>query len=164
MRSSTTLSKQAGTAPPWPALSPHQFRPLRETAETTLQLSCDVVFGSPSDDCRGTGICRISARVNHSPSPAARRQKCQSSVGLLFPIEGGYGLTMILTKAMLCTQLYRKHFRKGYLCLESPSTLPEELVDGLCLNFNELKPGIYPVTESSEFLRIDFQDATQINK
>jgi hypothetical protein len=70
---------------------------------------------------------------------------------------------MVLTKAMLCTQLYRKHFRKGYLCLESPSTLPEELVDGLCLKFNELKPGIYPVTESSGFLRVNFHDAAQLN-
>lgn len=156
MRNLTKLSKQAGIMPFWPSLSSHRLRPLRETAETALQMSCDVVFGSPSADCRGTGICRISARVSHSPLPAARRQKCQSAVGLLYPIDGGSGLAMVFTKGMLCTQLYRKHFRKGYLCIESYSFLPDDVVRGLSLKTNKLSPGIYPVAEDSEFLRINF--------
>jgi hypothetical protein len=132
------------------------IRPGRET-DTTRQLSCDVVFGSPSADCMGTGVCRISARTGGSPSAAQRKQNCQNTVGLLFPIEGGNGVSIVLTRAMLCTQLYRRHLRHGLLKLESPCPLPRDIAQLLGLKIKELAIGAYSIQEGEGFLRIDFK-------
>lgn len=139
---------------------PHQnlVRPLQET-DTTKQLSCDVVFGSPSADCMGTGVCRISARTGTSPAAIERKRSCQSTVALLFPIEGGHGISMVLTRAMLCTQLYKTHLRQGVLKLESACTLPKDIVRALGLKTDQLSIGSYPIREAEGFLRIDFRSS-----
>jgi len=77
-------------------------------------------------------------------------------MGLLFPIEGGKGLTMILTRSLLCTTLYKTHLRHGKLTLESPCQLPKDVKKALGLKFSELSPGEYPVYDSEGILRIDF--------
>jgi DNA-binding phage protein len=87
---------------------------------------------------------------------ANRRKNCHSTVGLLFPIERGRGLSMVLTRAHLCTQLYKTHLRHGKLELQSPCPLPEEVVRALGLKISALREGVYPVLEAEGFLRIDF--------
>jgi len=129
---------------------------MRET-ESTRQLSCDVVFGSPSADCMGTGVCRITARTGGSPSGSQRKQNCRSTVGLLFPIEGGKGVSLVLTRALLCTKLYKTHLRHGILTLETPCQLPKDISKLLGLKINELPLGKYPIHENENFLRIDFK-------
>ena len=131
-------------------------RPLRET-DATKQLSCDVVFGSPSSDCMGTGICRISARTGGNTSAMDQKRNCRSTMGLLFPIEGGDGVALVLTRALLCTQLYKTHLRHGTLTLESPCPLPKHIALTLGLKTSQLSIGVYPIREGEGFLRIDFK-------
>lgn len=107
----------------------------------------------------GTGVCRISARTGGSPSAAERKRSCHSTVGLLFPIEGGSGVAMVLTHALLCTKLYKSHLRQSVLRLESPCPLPVEIVRNLGLSIHELSIGEYQVRETEGFLRIDFKAA-----
>lgn len=64
---------------------------------------------------------------------------------------------MVLTRAMLCTQLYRLHLRHGTLTLKTPCPLPEDLVANLGLKTREIPTGKYPVQEYQGFLRIDFK-------
>ncbi len=154
MRNELTLSELPRTLF-WSNPDQNLMRPRRET-ESTRQLSCDVVFGSPSADCMGTGVCRITARSGGSPSFSERKRSCQSTVGLLFPNEGGNGVSLVLTKALLCTKLYKLHLRHGTLTLESPCRLTEDVIQTLGLKITELSIGQYPIGESKGFLRIDF--------
>lgn len=156
MRNSTAPSALTSFSPPWGSPQQNLARPRTET-ESTRQLSCDVVFGSPSADCMGTGVCRISARTGTSPLASERKQSCKSTVGLLFPIEGGDGVSLVLTRALLCVQLYKTHLRTGELALEVACPLPKELVGKLGLKISELPVGTYPVQESAGFVRIDFR-------
>ncbi len=105
----------------------------------------------------GTGVCRISARTGSSPLASERKQSCKSTVGLLFPVEGGDGVSLVLTRALLCVHLYKTHLRTGSLTLEVACPLPKEIARTLGLNFPELPVGTYPVQESAGFLRIDFR-------
>jgi len=145
--------------PAWSATNQNLLKPRRET-ESTQHLSCEVVFGSPSADCMGTGICRITARSGGSPSPDERKRRCQSTVGLFFPIEGGKGVSLVLTQALLCTKLYKTHLRHGFLNLESPCRLPKDMARALGLKIRKLPIGKYPVLKNEGFLRIDFKQQT----
>lgn len=158
MRNSSSPSVSKNYPPPWGIADQNLISPRRET-ESTRQLSCDVVFGSPSADCMGTGVCRISARTGARSQASQRKQSCRSTVALLFPIEGGNGLSLVLTRAFLCTQLYKNHLRTGVLTLESPCKLPKDIANVLELKFNELPVGQFPIYESAGFLRIDFKIA-----
>lgn len=142
-------------APPWGNPGQNLIRPQRET-ENTKQMSCDVVFGSPSANCMGTGVCRITARTGGSPSATERKRSCQSTVALVFPVEGGKGLSMVLTRNLLCVQLYKTHLRRGFLTLDSACPIPKDMAKALGLSINELPIGEYPIREVTGFLRIDF--------
>ncbi len=156
MRNVQTHNTPTSLSSDWGKTDQNLLRPRCET-ESMRQLSCDVVFGSPSADCMGTGICRITARSNGSPSVAERKRNCRSTVGLFFPIEGGRGVSLVLTRALLCTQLYKTHLRHGFLTLESPCQLSKDIAKTLGLKIRELPIGIYPVQENRVFLRIDFK-------
>jgi len=156
MRSYSSLNAPVGNAPPWGGPFQNLIRPQLET-ESSRQLSCDVVFGLPSADCRGTGVCRISARSSGSPTPYLRKERCQSTVGLLFPIEGGNGVSLLLTVGLLCTKLYKQHLRHGTLKIEEACPLPSEVIERLGLSINAIQPGAYTVQHAAGFIRIDFK-------
>ncbi len=156
MRNYSSLSTPANTSIPWSRPNQNLIRPQRET-ESTRQLSCDVVFGSPSADCMGTGVCRISARLPGMAHTSELKRSCRSAMGLLFPIEGGKGVSLILTRAMLCTQLYKTQLRHDSLILVDPCPLPKNVVKPLGLKFTELPAGKYLIQQAEGFLRIDFR-------
>lgn len=143
-------------APPWGMQGQNLLRPQRET-ETTRQMSCEVVFGSPSANCMGTGVCRISARSGQTTPIAAQKRRCQFTTALMFPIEGGNGISMVLTRAFLCSNLYKTHLRHGTLVLHAPCRLPDNMIASFGLAFNELSIGEYAVQEAGDFIRIDFK-------
>ncbi len=155
MRNISAQVAPTNLAPPWGKAAQNLIRPQQE-ADVLQQMSCDVVFGSPAANCMGTGVCRITARTTSSPSAALRKERCQSTTGLLFPIEGGNGIAMVLTRSLLCTKLYKTHLRNGSLHMGSPCQLPKNVTETLGLNFSELPIGEYPVHEAEGFLRIDF--------
>ncbi|HLP93805.1 MAG TPA: hypothetical protein VK168_07190 [Saprospiraceae bacterium] len=156
MRNIPTPSRQASVAPPWSGVQQNLVSPRRET-ESTRHMSCDVVFGSPSANCLGTGICRITARTGTQPVLSEQKRTCQSTVALLYPMEGGEGLTMVLTRGLLCTKLYKNHLRHGELKLDSPCPLPKALCNTLGLKIKELPVGSYKILEASGYVRIDFK-------
>ncbi|HAD11138.1 MAG TPA: hypothetical protein DCF33_01745 [Saprospirales bacterium] len=155
MRNIPTPNGLASAAPPWSGAQQNLVSPRRET-DSTHHMSCDVVFGSPSANCLGTGICRITARSGQSPLLSTQKKTCQSTVGLLYPIEGGEGLAMVLTRGLLCTKLYKNHLRHQVLKLDSPCPLPKALCSALGLKFHQLMPGSYQIKEESGYIRIDF--------
>ena len=154
MRNFHTIVHHTGPDQPW--VRPKQNLAYTQT-QNIRQMSCDVVFGSPSADCMGTGVCRITARTGNSPTAIQRARSCRSTVGLLFPIEGGNGVSLILTRTLLCVRLYRLHVRHGTLTLENPCPLPKDIIQQLGLKINELSIGKYPIQEAEGFLRMDFK-------
>ena len=95
-------------------------------------------------------------RVEALPRPS-EKTAAKAPSGLLFPIEGGSGFAMILTRSMLCTQLYKTHLRHGVLKLDTPFSLPKDLTQSLGLTIHALPIGDYPIQEAEGFLRIDFK-------
>jgi hypothetical protein len=128
---------------------------LRQLSSGMQQLSCDVVFGSPRADCLGTGVCKISA-LGSLPKPSGATRNCQSAPGVLLPLEGGNGVSLVILREMMCIKLLRTQFRTGVLTLSEPCRLPNDIITALSLNFQELKPGSYRLEEANGFFRINF--------
>lgn len=128
-------------------------QPARETS-TVKSMSCDVVFGSPSNDCRGTGICKITARKSRPEQPA--RRDCKSAKSLFIAGENGRTLSMVFAREMLCIQIWRTQFRQGILTLQEPCTIPAEISRTMGLKFNTIRPGQYAIEEMEGRYRIKF--------
>ncbi len=120
------------------------------------RLSCDVVFGSPAADCMGTGVCKISALSDmqkHKPKP----NNCLSAPAIIYPLEGGDGISMVIAREMMCVKLLRSQFRGGMFKLLEPYPLPNDIVSALSLRINELRQGEYIVEEEDGFFKITFR-------
>lgn len=127
----------------------------RQLTEGMQHLSCDVVFGLPSADCMGTGICKISA-IKPMPEQNKKASRCESAPAILYPLDGGAGITMVIPREMMCIKLLRSQFRGGKLTIKEPCTLPNDVVKALSLTYKKLQPGTYPVLEIDGFFRINF--------
>jgi hypothetical protein len=75
----------------------------------------------------------------------------------MFPCEGGWGVSMVLVRELLCTQLVRTHLRHATLSLTEPCRLPREVVGRLGLKIKVLKPGSYAIEELEGCYRINFR-------
>jgi hypothetical protein len=118
-------------------------------------LSCDVVFGSPSVGCRGTGICKLN--VHDGSRTVALKQTCRGAVALLVSLDEGEGVSLILPHVFLCTHIVRHHLRHGIMQLNESCTIPNRVSVALGLKIKALEPGIYPVQNLKGFYRIDFK-------
>ena len=118
-------------------------------------LRCDVVFGSPSVGCRGTGICKLNA--HNSARAVALKQNCRGVVALLVSSNEGEGVSLILPRELLCTHIVRNHLRHGVLQMTEPCKIPGNIVATLGLKIKSLPPGNYPVENLHRFYRIDFK-------
>ena len=121
---------------------------------TDASMHCDVIFGSPTADCRGTGVCKITAYQDFG-SPLLS-QHCKCAPAFIHARGKGQGIEMVLVRELVCTTLYRKHLRHGALTLTEHCKLPGFLVAGLGLQFHTLRPGVYPVQEHDGIIRIQF--------
>lgn len=120
-------------------------------------MSCDVVFGSPGNDCRGTGICKITARKSR-PDTTGTRRDCKSTQALLISGENGNSLSMVFVRELLCVHIWRNHLQHGILTLKEPCKIPLNISQTIGLKFNTLRPGQYRVEELEGRYRIRFED------
>ncbi len=118
-------------------------------------LRCDVVFGSPSVGCRGTGICKLNA--HNSARAVALKHNCRGAGGLLISSNEGEGVSLILPRELLCTHIVRNHLRHGVLQMDEPCKIPSNIVAALGLKITTLAPGNYPVENLHRYYRIDFK-------
>lgn len=118
-------------------------------------LRCDVVFGSPSVGCRGTGICKLSA--NGFRKAAELKQTCRGASALLISQDEGKAVSMILPRALLCINIVRNHLKNNELHLPEPCRIPPGIAAALGLQIKYLPSGTYPVIPSEGFFRIDFR-------
>lgn len=123
-----------------------------KTTSSAKMMYCDVVFGSPSMDCNGTGICKITG--THANRPIHLKKSCQLTFGLIAAAPKGK-VSLFFFREFLCVPLYRQHFRKGVLEMKESCPLPSEISKGLNVKGKTLQPGSYVVTEKDGYFRVD---------
>ncbi|HRI59070.1 MAG TPA: hypothetical protein PK228_05095 [Saprospiraceae bacterium] len=127
-------------------------RPLAFHGIDTQLIRCDIVFGMPSQDCRGTGICKLSSDVFQ---PDGLNKECRRTVAFASRTDGGQQLSLVFFRELLCINLYRHHFHKGVLEMTEPCPLPAELIADLGLEGDMLLPGRYLIQEYEGCYRVD---------
>jgi hypothetical protein len=116
-----------------------------------------VVFGSPSNDCRGTGICKITARKGgRTSADTGARRTCKSAKALLISGENGRSLSMVFARELLCVHIWKNHLRHGVLVLQEPCKIPLDVSRAIGLKFHLIQPGQYKVEELEGRYRIRF--------
>lgn len=133
----------------------HKFTlPSSHTAAQILR--CDVVFGSPKEDCRGTGICRIA--TSHKQPNLRLKKDCRCAPALMSANAEGTGISLLFRQSDLCAQLTRHYFfQKTCLEIKHSCTLSALAVSALGLKGCSLQVGSHPVTAGDGYYRIDFR-------
>lgn len=121
-----------------------------------MLLQCEVMFGSPSSNCDGNGICKIVARSNH-PAQLFLRTSCSHAQAAFSSCDGGNGASMTFRRDWLCSKLMRQHFRHGILEMQEPCPIPSEFVSALGLHFRELPAGLHLIEDYGTHFRINFR-------
>jgi hypothetical protein len=115
-------------------------------------MHCEVVFGSPSMNCNGTGICKITG--TNSVLSMHLKKDCQLTFGQIAAAPNGK-VSLFFFREYLCINLYKKHFRKGILEMKEQCPLPADLSKALNIQGNMLLPGLYTVVETEDYFRVD---------
>lgn len=113
---------------------------------TTLRLKAEVVFGKPSKNCLGTGICKVL------PYQATNECGCAStSVELRKANE--HTLLMRFRREELCSKR-RRQFAEGSFLVEESVALPEFVKKELKFDAAFILSGCYAVWENDRFLSV----------
>ncbi len=136
-----------------PALAFEMHKPLR-SIQASHHMSCEVIFGSPSSNCRGTGVCKIAA--HHPNQQLQRRNNCQSTTGICTGLNGGQQLSILFFRELLCVNILRRHLMSNELELKEPCPLPPGLIKFLGLGIKTLMPGRYAIEEGQGYYRVTF--------
>lgn len=115
-------------------------------------MHCEVVFGSPSMNCNGTGICRITG--TNSIKPLSQKKDCRVTFGQISAAPNGK-VSLFFFREQLCIHLYRQHFHKGTLTLTEACPLPMALCKALNIEFQQVLPGNYTVMACDGHFRVD---------
>jgi hypothetical protein len=141
--------------PCWPLLHPEKVH-----AEALL-LQCEVMFGSPSSNCDGNGICKIVARSDN-PLQMFKRTHCSHAKALFAACDGGNGASLLFRREWLCSNLMKRHFRHGILEMPEPCSIPSALVATLGLEISQLPAGLHLVEDYGTHFKINFRHTALI--
>lgn len=135
--------------------------PLTRSGESThhepMFLQCEVMFGSPSSNCDGNGICKIAARSSGQLQPFVRRTSCSRASALFTSNDNDKGASLIFRRDWLCSKLMRQHFRHGVLEMPEPCPIPKGFVSALGLQITELPAGLHLIEDYGTYYRINFR-------
>lgn len=137
-------------------IRPLQIPYLPENARPEPMLfQCEVMFGSPSSNCGGNGICKIVAK-NHHPLPTLERTSCSHARAFFAARADGDGASLLFRREWLCSTLMRRHFRYGILQMPEPCAIPPGIVTALGLKFSKLPAGAHLIEDYGTHYRINF--------
>jgi hypothetical protein len=126
-------------------------RPDHAAAERDAVLHGDVIFGSPRDDCRGTGICKI---VSRAAAPAGVRGSCQRARAVLRRDAASGGLLVRIDKGHLCAHLMHTYFRHRHLEFSDACLLDACIAKALGLDGVVVCPGRYALTDAGPYVDV----------
>lgn len=130
------------------------FRP-EAARKAPMLFQCEVMFGSPSSNCGGNGICKIVAKSSQSQA-FVKRTSCSHAQGLFTALDNGNGASLIFRRDWLCANLMRKHFRHGILEMPEPCAIPPQYVTALGLKITEMPAGLHLIEDYGSHFRINF--------
>ena len=119
-------------------------------AHTPL-IRCDIVFGMPSQDCRGTGICKLTSDLTQPPD---LQKQCRQTVAFAAGFAGEGKVSLLFFRELLCVDLFRRQFRNGVFDMPEPCPLPHSLAEQLGLNGKSLLPGKYSIEADGTCLKV----------
>lgn len=120
-----------------------------------IQLQCEVMFGSPSSNCGGNGICKIVAKNNH-PLSVFKRTSCSHAKAVFTTQGDNKGVSLVFRREWLCSNLMRRHFRHGILEMPEPCPIPSGIVKAMGLKISELPAGLHLIEDYRTHIRINF--------
>lgn len=101
----------------------------------------DVVFGSPKDDCRGAGICKI---ISGAEFPDLKRS-CSRTQARFQSFSDGDMLKVFFDPGNLCSHLMKHYFRKSTLEVTSACPVSPILASLLGLKSTTIATGSYTI-------------------
>lgn len=118
---------------------------------TGLYLKSEIVFGSLSTGCKGSGVCKVL--------PTGLSDivwKCPRAMGYISIVEPGR-LRIEFIKSSMTQAEIRRYFRWGLFQVFEPYAMPRFVRRHLKVNDSLIiLPGIYTVTETADELIVDF--------
>ncbi len=105
----------------------------------------EVVLGSPSANCRGVGICRVTAVYGGWKEVGTHCRRAKAIIGLT--PQGK--LYFSIFRKSVCKGAAQKHFgREEGFRVETAYELPRGITNTLRLERYCIEPGLYPVLET----------------
>jgi hypothetical protein len=119
--------------------------------EEAAAIRAEIVLGSPGADCSGLGICRMMGAT-----PVGIRYKCPV-VSAWLSLTQERRLRVHFWKDSMDLRFMRRHFRWCLFQVLEPYRIPDELCRALPgVSDQTIRPGIYTVWETPEYLVVDF--------
>lgn len=109
-----------------------------------LEVAAGVIFGTPSKQCAGNGICMIT-----KPDAASLLSAhCQLFLVMITLLADGH-LSFRFPKSGLNVAAY-PHFQSGFLLVEEPFVIPRWILRAWGKPRTRIPPGRYAVRESPD--------------
>ncbi len=112
------------------------------------EVEMEVVFGTPSKNCSGSGICMITSRF-----PEGHSISCPHARAIIH-VAPGEELVFRFRKHRLCNRAVQAYFSAGFFPVEETFSLPQRLVRQFGLPINTIPPGRYLLEEYSREWRL----------
>lgn len=121
----------------------------------TQLIRCDIVFGMPSQDCRGTGICKLTSDMDLPPN---LKKECRHTVAFASQSRDTTDkISLLFFRELLCVDLFRRQFRNGIFDMPEPCLLSSNTADALGLKGQILLPGKYAIQTQGNCFRVDIR-------
>jgi hypothetical protein len=112
-------------------------------------LPVEIIYGLPSRNCRGMGICQVKLLEN-----ANNLCQCKSSSLALAKVSAKGGLELWILRHSLDPLQYQARFQNLELVLEETKVLESSVCEALKIGPAALLAGKYPVQESEEYIQV----------
>jgi len=131
------------------AMAQHALVHAMPSRNPQRRIKADVILGSPGSGCQGVGICRVMAYKEQTTC------KCKKITAWITAKESG-NISISFWKSEMDPRFVRRHFGWMLFQVFEAYELPERFSNVLDCMTVVIKPGIYSVWESPQFLTVDF--------
>jgi hypothetical protein len=146
----STVVRPSRSGRPLQPITPQIFP--NEVVQPIKMMQCEVVFGAPSMNCNGTGICRITGTTSFQPF--LLNKDCRTTLGHVSKTACGK-LSLFFFRELLCIHLFRQHFHKGVLVMDEACPIPEEISIELNFDKKQMQPGKYTIHTCDGYFRVE---------
>ena len=126
------------------------FHPTLFASPPIREVEMEVVFGTPSRNCSGTGICMIAGRL-----PQGKVIPCPHAPAIIYCVPG-QELVFRFRKQHLGPRAVDAFFQTSDFRVEEPFSLPQRLIRQWELPIGQIPPGRYCMEEYSKEWRLYF--------